>query len=246
VTTDTHEKIEVAEMTAHEVRATGHQPQDAWPWPAPPDPGDLSRRVIRRRTELKLSVAQVAERARLSQRYLEYLERFPARPGSVALRQLAAALQTTPAVLLGAGADVPPGHGVTVTRPLQRLPLAQCRRLIAPGGIGRLALVTASGPLILPVNYAYVAATIVIRTGAGSPIAAHCSDPVAFEVDHIDDALAQGWSVLVRGRAHPVLQPGEHRRLLASTALRPWPRGEHELFVRIVPDYITGRRITAQ
>lgn len=115
-----------------------------------------------------------------------------------------------------------------------------------PGGIGRVALVTASGPLALPVNYAFVAGTVAIRTEAGSAIAAHASDCVAFEVDHIDDALAQGWSVLIRGHAHPVLQSGEHRALLASTSLRPWPQGEHELYIRIVPDRITGRRIAAQ
>jgi len=62
----------------------------------------------------------------------------------------------------------------------------------------------------------------------------------------IDDALAQGWSVLVRGPAHPVLQPGEHRALLASTSLQPWPKGKHELFIRIVPGHISGLRIAAQ
>jgi nitroimidazol reductase NimA-like FMN-containing flavoprotein (pyridoxamine 5'-phosphate oxidase superfamily) len=202
--------------------------------------------MTRRRTELGLSVAQVAERAQLSQRYVQYLERFPARPSPTALRQLAAALRTTPAALLGAGGSAPPGHDLAASRRPERLPPDECRRLIAPGGIGRIALVTASGPLVFPVNYAFVADTIVIRTNAGSAIAAHASDCVAFEVDHIDDALAQGWSVLVRGRAHPVTQPGEHQRLLAVTALRPWLQGEHELFVRVVLDRITGRRIAAQ
>ena len=55
-------------------------------------------------------MAQVAARAGLSLRYVEYLERYPAQPTPVALRQLAAALRTTSAALLGAGAEVPPGH----------------------------------------------------------------------------------------------------------------------------------------
>jgi hypothetical protein len=233
-------------MVVHEAHTAEHDSGDAWPWPAPPDPGDLSRRIIRRRTELRLSVAQVAERARLSRRYLEYLERFPARPASAALRQLASALRTTPAALLGGGGDVPPGHGVVAGRVAERLTPAECRRLIAPGGIGRIALVTASGPFVFPVNYAFIRDTVVIRTGAGSAVAAHSSDCMAFEVDRIDDALAQGWSVLVRGHAHPIMQPGEHRNLVASARLQPWPQGEHELFIRIVPDCITGRRIAAQ
>src|SRR5438105_12311440 len=79
-------------------------------WPSPPDPGDLSKRVAHRRTELRLSRQQVAARSGMSARYLEYLERYPARPGPDTLRHLAAALRTTPAVLLGAGADTPPGQ----------------------------------------------------------------------------------------------------------------------------------------
>ena len=43
-------------------------------------------------------------------RYLEYLERYPARPSTESLRRLAAALRTTPAALLGAGADAPHGR----------------------------------------------------------------------------------------------------------------------------------------
>ena len=85
-------------------------PRRSGSWPSPPDPGDLSKRVARRRTELHLSKAQVAARAGMSLPYLEYVERYPARPDGVALRRLAAALRTTPAVLLGAGAQMPPGY----------------------------------------------------------------------------------------------------------------------------------------
>jgi DNA-binding XRE family transcriptional regulator len=86
-------------------------PQGGWGWPSPPDPGDLSKRVARRRAELHLSQAQVAARAGMSLRNLQYVERYPARPTAAALRRLAAALQTTPATLLGAGAQAPPGYG---------------------------------------------------------------------------------------------------------------------------------------
>src|SRR5579872_6953889 len=84
---------------------TRQEPDDRWP--SPPDPGDLSRRVARRRAELRLSREQVAARSGMSLRYLEYLERYPARPEPDALRRLASALRTTPAALLGAGADTP-------------------------------------------------------------------------------------------------------------------------------------------
>ena len=66
-------------MTVNHIPRTGRQDEDAR-WPSPPDPGDLSKRVAQRRADLHLSQAQVAARAGLSLRYLEYLERYPARP----------------------------------------------------------------------------------------------------------------------------------------------------------------------
>jgi hypothetical protein len=86
----------------------------------------------------------------------------------------------------------------------------------------------------------------VVRTGSGSPIAAHGDGQVSFEVDHFDLELAQGWSVLMRGEAHRVLQPAELRNLSEDCDLRPWPAGQHDLFVRIVPSKVTGRRIATQ
>lgn len=237
----------MSENSGHGTAATA--PRDSWTWPAQPDPGDLSRRLAARRAELRLSIPQVAGRARLSVRYLEYLERFPAQPDSIVLRRLAAALQTTPAALLGAGADMPSGHarvGFGVPAQVERLLPGECRRLLEPGGVGRLAFITGSGLTVVPVNYAMAAGTIVLRTGAGSLIAGHSDEEVAFEADHLDEAQGQGWSVLVRGHAHRVLQSGELRNLKQECDVRPWPAGEHDLYVRIVPDHITGRRIRTQ
>jgi nitroimidazol reductase NimA-like FMN-containing flavoprotein (pyridoxamine 5'-phosphate oxidase superfamily) len=215
-------------------------------WPSPPDPGDLSKRIERRRAELRLSTAQVAGRARISRRYLEYLERYPSSPGPAVLRQLASALQTTPAMLLGAGSDVPPGRGRRPDPSLtQRLTPGECRRLIGPGGIGRIAFATASGPVVLPVNYTVIGATIVLRTGEGTLIETHGDDRTAFEIDHIDEVLRQGWSVLVRGQAHRVLQSGELRHVQEQATIAPWAGGPRDVYVRIVPDQITGRRIAA-
>jgi len=214
-----------------------------WDWPAAPDPGDLSRRLAARRGELRLSLRQVAVRAGVTSRYLEFLENFPGQPDPGTLRRLAAALCTTPAALLGGGGEQPPGHHPGPVGPLERLSPAECHRLLAPGGLGRVAFNAASGPMILPVNYVLVAAAIVLRTGTGSLIGGHGDDPVAFETDHLDETLLSGWSVLVRGQAHRVLQPGEVRHLRESCDLRPWPAGEHDLYVKIVPTHITGRRI---
>ncbi len=218
--------------------------QEPWGWPSPPDPGDLSKRVAHRRAELRLSQAQVAARAGLTRRYLAYLERYPARPDDAALRRLAAALQTTPAALLGAGTDTPAGHARLTRPPLAiKLMPAECYRLIAPGGVGRIAFGTGSGPVVLPVNFVVVAGTIVIRTSEGTMIEGHANDQVAFEVDHLDEALSQGWSVLVRGLAHRATHPAELRHLQQDATIWSWPGGERDVYVRIIPDKISGRRI---
>jgi transcriptional regulator with XRE-family HTH domain len=231
-----------------ESRRLGESRQPEEPaWPSPPDPGDLSKRVARRRAELGLSKAQVAARAGMSLRYLEYVERYPARPGGTALRRLAAALQTTPAALLGARAQVPPQYSRMARPPvLDKLMPTECRRLIAAGGIGRIAFGTVSGPVVFPVNFAVVAGTIVIRTGEGTMIAGHADEQVAFEVDHIDEALCQGWSVLVRGQAHRVTHPAEVDHMRQYAAIWPWPGDDRDVYVRIIPDKISGRRIESR
>jgi transcriptional regulator with XRE-family HTH domain len=136
----------------------------------PYGPGDLARRVSGRRAELGLTRPQLAAKARLGLPYLEYLEESTARPAPAVLRRLAAALQTTPAALLGAGLDVPPGRGrVASRRPdLQTLTPEECYELLAPGGIGRVAFSTKGGPVVLPVNFAMAGHTVVFLTGAAS------------------------------------------------------------------------------
>lgn len=65
---------------------------------------------------------------------------------------------------------------------------------------------------------------------------------VAFEIDSIDAAAREGWSVMVQGAAHPVEDRAE-RTELTTAGVDPWPGGDKELFIRIAPTRITGRRI---
>jgi transcriptional regulator with XRE-family HTH domain len=57
-------------------------------------PGDLGSQVSRRRQELKLSRAELAELTGVSVPYLTYVETQPTRPTQAALQQPAGALQT--------------------------------------------------------------------------------------------------------------------------------------------------------
>jgi len=151
----------------------------------------------------------------------------------------------------------PRGHGPqaepageAATQPVtEQLSEAECLRLIAAGGIGRIAYTGRYGPVVLPVNYTLHEGTIVFRTGTGSPMdedlrtgIAHAEYTVAFEIDQIDAAAREGWSVLIQGPAHHVDSAAE-RAPVAEPGVEPWPGGEREQFLRIVPRRITGRRI---
>jgi hypothetical protein len=65
---------------------------------------------------------------------------------------------------------------------------------------------------------------------------------VAFEVDHIDEAMSEGWSVLVRGHTRLIEESAE-RLAVAKLDLEPWAGGARLTLVGIVPFEVTGRVI---
>jgi len=65
---------------------------------------------------------------------------------------------------------------------------------------------------------------------------------VAFEIDDYDTAGRQGWSVMLQGPAHHV-ESEEARERAKQAGVEPWAPGDRELFLRIVPHRVTGRRI---
>jgi len=132
---------------------------------------------------------------------------------------------------------------------LDRLEEGECLRLIAPGGIGRIAFSGRYGPTVIPANYLLFEGTIVFRTAADSPLdedlrtgIAHAEFKVAFEIDDFDKSAREGWSVLVQGSAHHVESDSERASVLAA-GVESWAGGERDLFLRVVPTRITGRRI---
>lgn len=138
------------------------------------------------------------------------------------------------------------GPAAAVTQFLEE---AECLQLIAAGGVGRIAYTGRFGPTILPVNFALHERTIVFRTGEHSPMGedlrtgiADAEYKVAFEVDEISPATKEGWSILIQGAAHHVDSASELAEVRRS-GVQAWPGGEKDLFIRIVPDRITGRRI---
>ncbi|MFD5493907.1 pyridoxamine 5'-phosphate oxidase family protein, partial [Streptomyces sp. NPDC127091] len=161
------------------------------------------------------------------------------------LLRLAAALGTSVQALRGSGVDLPPGRGTALLHPeLRDLAPQECRTLLSTHGVGRIAVTTPEGPAVVPVNYEVLDDTIAFRTAPDSVPAAAVGSEIAFEVDHVDDAMSRGWSVLAVGPARVVTEPDQVRRLTERAHTAPWAGDGREMWVSIRPTRLTGRRIT--
>ena len=126
----------------------------------------------------------------------------------------------------------------------QELTKRECFELLSQEHLGRIALVDAWGPIVLPVNFVLDHHTVVFRTGEGTKLDAASTGPrVAFEVDGTDAPARTGWSVVVRGEAVEVTEPAELARL-RELSLHPWAPCAGHRYVRILPAALTGRRIS--
>ncbi|MFF3336541.1 pyridoxamine 5'-phosphate oxidase family protein [Streptomyces sp. NPDC002888] len=85
---------------------------------------------------------------------------------------------------------------------------------------------------------------MAFRTAPGSVPSQVLGRRVAFEVDHIDEALSRGWSVLLHGRARGVSDPDTVRRLRERAHSEPWAGGRRETWVCVDAVDISGREIT--
>ncbi len=209
------------------------------------NPGDVGRRVARRRRELGITRSELAERAGMAVEFVEYVESQPSELGSASLDRLAAALDTTPGELLGGGVDRPPGRPGSGARPtLRELSPRECWDLVAHGGVGRIATTTDEGPIVLPVNFVVDGDTLVIRTSAYGVLGRlDRAAELAFEVDRLDEAMREGWSVLFVGDMVRIEDPEEVATLWRDRDPGPWAGGVRNLFLRIQPRRVTGRRI---
>jgi nitroimidazol reductase NimA-like FMN-containing flavoprotein (pyridoxamine 5'-phosphate oxidase superfamily) len=110
----------------------------------------------------------------------------------------------------------------------------ECWSLLSTVSLGRL--VTIMGP----VNFVTQRQTVLFRTAQGTKLySAVMSDRVAFEAD--DHTAAEGWSVIIQGRAHLL---SAHAELLDAeeAPLLSWPATLKPHYVRVIALEITGRR----
>ncbi|MFE2943096.1 helix-turn-helix domain-containing protein [Streptomyces sp. NPDC059255] len=208
---------------------------------------DLGRRVTARREQLGLSREEVAARAGSVPGYIEFVEERQSTPGIGFLLRLADALETTVDTLTGSTTELPPGTGPAAYHPaLTTLSTEECRELLSTHGVGRVAVSTWDGPAVVPVNYVVAGDDVAYRTAPGTAAAEAVGQEVAFETDHIDDAMSRGWSVNVVGTARAVTGDNDVRRLDRHAHTTPWAGSGRRLWVSIAPTRTTGRRIDIQ
>ena len=207
-------------------------------------PGDLARRVAHRRAELGMSVEEVAAAAGVDPNYLTYFEgSSEAHLSAGTLMLIALALETTPIALCGGELDRPPGRGRAGRHPiLEVLNEEQCQAHLAAGGVGRIIFSSARGPVAVPVNFEYTDGEVIISTDVAKAAALESQETVGFEIDRVDEAMSEGWSVLVTGRIRRIDEPDEILRL-SSLDLEAWAGGDRHALVGLRPDEVTGRVI---
>jgi nitroimidazol reductase NimA-like FMN-containing flavoprotein (pyridoxamine 5'-phosphate oxidase superfamily) len=129
---------------------------------------------------------------------------------------------------------------------LDEIGVEECWQLLSSQPIGRVAVIVGHYPLVFPVNYTVDGQAIVYRTNIGTKLWAIHRSNVTFQVDEIDQVHRSGWSVMVKGVAQE-LSAKRSNQVLASAELAEtasWAPGTRDHFIRILPDEVTGRRIS--
>ena len=115
-------------------------------------------------------------------------------------------------------------------------------RLLRRGTFGRVGMGTPHGPEVIPVNYAVVDETIVVRTSPGGVLARYADGaPLVFEVDLVDHEYWNGWSVVARGVGEVVKDPQGAGR----PRIRPWADGDRTCELRLTWTELSGRQVGA-
>jgi uncharacterized protein len=127
---------------------------------------------------------------------------------------------------------------------LVELSHGECLELLRHGVVGRIGVVVNDFPVVLPVNYRLVQTVeltwIALRTRPGNVIE-QAPMNAAFEIDDIDPAHREGWSVLVRGTLHHVDPDAADFRDRFDS--HPWLAAERDAWMVIQPFAISGRRL---
>lgn len=129
------------------------------------------------------------------------------------------------------------------TGTIQELDEDECRELLGVGRFARIAFVQDGRLELLPVNYAYDAGTILLRTTTSSGLATIVGSTFVLEADHHDDTYQTGWSVTVRGSA--AIATAEQVETFGVRLPHSWAGGDDPVHIAITVEELSGRRARA-
>ena len=129
-----------------------------------------------------------------------------------------------------------------IVRSLQALSPRTCLELLRTVSVGRAVFTVDGVPAVVPVTFAVRDGAVVLRTAAGTRLAAAAVGALlTFEADDLDAAAGGGWSVVVTGTAELVTSPQEQAVIRA--AVQPLAPGNHDVYLRLPITELTGRRV---
>ncbi|MGW6912456.1 pyridoxamine 5'-phosphate oxidase family protein [Kitasatospora sp. NPDC054939] len=120
----------------------------------------------------------------------------------------------------------------------------ECLRLLSTVPVGRVVYTEHALPAVLPVSFEVDRDGRLVLAVRRDSATARALDGtvVAFQADVLDPVTRTGWSVLVHGRADVLRDPEQYRRAMRS-GLRPWVGDPDPMFVVVVPELVSGRRL---
>ena len=134
---------------------------------------------------------------------------------------------------------------MTVHSALKELSLAECMSLLRETKVGRIATISNSFPVVMPVNFTtvelYGRTWFALRTRPGNVIDQASIQRVALQIDCIDGAHRAGWSVLVRGTLQRVDPDAADFRERFDP--QPWFDDDRGAWLVLEPFDITGRAL---
>ncbi|TVT18324.1 pyridoxamine 5'-phosphate oxidase family protein [Amycolatopsis rhizosphaerae] len=118
----------------------------------------------------------------------------------------------------------------------------ECLRLLRTVSLGRVVFTESALPAVRPVTFVAPDGEVIIPAGGASWGPKLDGTVVAFEVEDIDQATREGWSVVVVGRARLVTDPASLQGF-PPAGERPWAPAAERLLLTIDIEHLSGRRM---
>ncbi len=125
---------------------------------------------------------------------------------------------------------------------VERLTPVESWKLLRQVTVGRLAVLLDGHVDIFPLNFVVDGDSIVFRTAMGTKFWGAVREESALEGDGYDQERGLAWSVVVRGRAHVILD-GSEKSAADALHLFPWEPGIKIHYVRLAGS-VSGRRFS--